>query len=195
MLDRHALSALALVAAAAAAPAHATDFALAANGAWQPFSVDSLIANSFGTEWIDDSNGSALIFTFTIGAGSIGSLTVVDGGFAGDTFKITNFAGVIGATSAVAPVVYDFNAPPPSSLDFDANLASPYYSHGLFTLGAGTYRIGGYLDQSVLFSDGSRLDATAGAVRLTVSSVPEPSVYAMLLSCLGVMGWLVRRQR
>jgi len=40
-----------------------------------------------------------------------------------------------------------------------------------------------------------RLDATAGALRLSVAAIPEPSTYAMLLAGLGIVGLVVRRRR
>ena len=87
------LMALALAAAAAvtAAPAHASSVALAADGSWNEFDVDSMSSSDGGNGWIDEvyaGDFSALSFTFTIAAGDRGTLTVVDTGFAGDTFTI-----------------------------------------------------------------------------------------------------------
>lgn len=187
MIYRHALTTLALATAIAA---HATDKALTADGSWQQFSVDSFAAPSYGLGWIDDSDGSSLAFTFTIAAGSTGALTVVDGAFGGDTFGVTNFGSTLGSTSTVA--LAEYSSATDLGYDFDAALTNPSFSHGVFTLGAGNYRIGGQLEQSVLF-DGQRLDATIGAARLSVSPVPEPSTFALILAGLGVMGLLARR--
>ena len=181
----------ALMAAVFAAPAHATDAALLADGEWQLFSVDDQISSAYDTRWYDDSNGSALSFTFTVGAGMVGTLTVVDGSFAGDTFSITNFGAALGTTSAVAPGTYE--AAIDTGYDFDAALANPNFSRGVFTLGEGSYSISGQLLQSVTFG-GQALNATVGAVQLTVSAVPEPSTVAMLLAGFGVMGLLARRR-
>ncbi len=192
MKHRHALTTLALaLAASCAAPAHATDKALTADGSWQQFSVDSFAAApSYGLGWIDDTDGSALAFTFTIAPGSTATLTVVDGAFGGDTFSVTNFGSALGSTSAVA--LAEYSSATDLGYDFDAALLNASFSHGVFALAAGSYRIGGLLVQSVLL-DGQRLDSTAGAVRLSVSAVPEPSTFALLLAGLGVMGLLARR--
>ena len=39
------------------------------------------------------------------------------------------------------------------------------------------------------------LYGTTDVVRLQVAAVPEPETYAMLLTGLGLMGWIARRQR
>jgi hypothetical protein len=181
-----ALAAAALI----AAPAHATNVALAADGHWNEFNVDSFLAQSGGTGWIDEdyaADNSALSFTFTIGQGMHGTLTVVDAGFAGDTFSVANFGNTIGATSGVAAGT----SSGPTEFDFDAALANPAYSQGVFTLGAGTYSISGSLLQSV---DGD-LDATNGAVRLSVSAVPEPASSALMLGGFAALALLARRRK
>jgi hypothetical protein len=183
------ISSVLVVAAAIAAPAHATTVSLAADGSWNEFNVDNQVAPSFGNGWIDFTDGSPLSFTFTIAAGRTGHLTVVDAGFAGDTFSLTNFGAAIGSTTAVPTGTTDG----PVVSDFDQALADPSFSQGVFTFGAGTYRISGLLNQSVL-DGGAPLDATDGAVRLQVSAVPEPSPFALLLAGLGAIGLLIRRR-
>lgn len=194
MFTRHVLAALAL-SATFSAPALAGDVALAANGQWQEFSVDSFLAQDFGIGWVDANDAySPLAFTFTIGSGATGVLTVVDAGFAGDTFRVTNFGSEagFGATSAVPAAVYDPIAP--SIADFDLALADASFSRSAFMLGAGTYRISGSLAQSVTF-DGSPLNATIGGIRLTtVTPVPEPATSAMLVAGLGLLALLGRRR-
>ena len=187
------LMATALAAAAViAAPAHATSVALAADGGWNEFDVDSFLAQDFGNGWIDESNGSALNFTFTIAAGQVGTLTVVDGFNAGDTFTVTNFGNVLGATSSV-PVADLTGA---FLDDFDAALTDPAFSHGVFQLHAGTYSISGSLLQSVFDSDlGTDLDATDGAVRLSISAVPEASSTALMFGGLAAIAMLARRRK
>jgi hypothetical protein len=186
----------ALACAAAALGAHATDVALpvgsgdAGYGVWNPFVVDDFVAPSYGLGWIDDSDGSDLSFTFTIAAGSVGHLVVVDGGFAGDTYSVTNFGSVLGATSAVPAGTYE--ASPNVGYDFDAALADPAFSHGDFRLAAGEYRISGSLLQSVT-AGGVPLDATVGAVQLTVSAVPEPATWLSLAAGLLALATVVRR--
>jgi len=176
------------LAVALALPAHATTVALAADGQWSEFSVDDFIAQSSGTEWIDFTDGSPLSFTFTIAAGHTGTLTVLDAGFAGDTFSVTNFGAALGTTSSVAPGSIGLDAK-----GFDDAWADAAFSRGLFTLGPGSYSIGGALLQSVLDDNGADLDSTNGAVRLSV--VPESSGLAMLLAGIGLIGLVARRRQ
>ncbi len=186
------LMAVAIAAAAAlAAPAHATTVALAADGSWSGFDVDNTIAADFGNGWIDNTDGSALNFTFTVGAGQVGTLTVVDTVFAGDTFTITNFGGALGTTSSVAIGTTDGAI----EYDFAAALANPAYSHGVFSLQAGTYSISGALLQSVQYPAGGDVDATSGGVSLTVAAVPEPSGLALMLGGFAAVALLARRRR
>jgi PEP-CTERM motif len=189
-MNKQLMAAALAAAAVIAIPAHATNVALAANGAWNEFNVDSFLAQNGGTGWIDEdyaADDSALNFTFTIAQGMHGTLTVVDAGFAGDTFSVTNFGNAIGATSGV-PMGTSSS---PVEFDFDAALANPAYSHGVFTLAAGTYSISGSLLQSV---DGN-LDATNGAVRLSVSTVPEPASSALMLGGFAALALLARRRK
>lgn len=190
-MNKQWMAAALAVATAIAAPAHATTVALPADGTWFEFDVDAALPPAHGTGWIDDADGSPLSFQFTIAAGSTGTLTVVDAGFAGDTFTITNFGATLGHTSGVAAGDTAGNV----VFDFDAALADAAYSHGVFTLGAGTYAISGSLLQSV-HDDiaGADLDATDGALRLTVSSVPEPSGIALSLGGLAALALLARRR-
>ncbi len=185
------LMAMAFAAAAViAAPAHANSVALTAGAGWVGFDVDSMIAADFGNGWIDNTDGSAKSFTFTIAAGQVGTLTVLDAGYAGDTFSVTNFASALGATSSVPVGTYDGSAP----LGFDDAFANASFSRGVFQLQAGSYSIGGSLLQSVQF-DGFDLDATTGAVRLTTSAIPEPSSTALMFGGLAAVALLVRRRK
>ena len=188
-MNKHLLAVALAAAAVIAAPAKATSVALPSNGSWNEFDVDSMIAADFGNGWIDSADGSPLSFTFTIAGGSVGTLTVVDAGFAGDTFSVTNFGSVLGATSSVATGTSDGTP----VFDFDAALADPAYSHGVFKLQAGTYSIGGSLLQSVLDS-GVDLDATNGAVRLSVSAIPEPASPLLMFGGLAAVALLARRR-
>ena len=75
--------------------------------------------------------------------------------------------------------------------DYDAALANPAYSNGVFILGAGTYSISGALLQSV---DGD-LDSTIGGVRLSVSAIPEPTSGALMIAGLAAVAALARRRK
>ena len=189
MTHRFALTALVLTAVCGSA-AHATDVPLAADGRWSAFTVDDFVGPSFDKRWIDFADGSALGFSFNVPAGMVGLLTVVDAGFAGDTFSVSDAGAALGATSGVPASTVDGAV----ALDFDGAFADPAFSRGVFTLSAGAHRITGRLEQSV--SDGGvPLDATEGAVRLTLAAaVPEPSTTAMLIAGLGVVGFVARRR-
>lgn len=197
---------LAAVLAVTSLASQATTISLAADGQWNAFDVAELDSLSGGTEWIEAHNsldpgyGSALNFSFTINTGSVGTLTVVDAAYAGDTFWVFNGAALLGATSSVAPGVYAFLpddtpvTPVNAGYDFDAALQDPAFSRGVFTLAAGTYSISGLLAQSVSFEDGTPLNATAGALKLSVSAVPEPSGWALAAAALGFAVFVTRRR-
>jgi hypothetical protein len=193
MTPRHLLASLALATLAAQTPAHATDIVLASDGHWATFAVDSFLASGAGLGWIDDA-GDPLHFTFVIGSGLSGRLTVLDTGFAGDTFSVLNGAATLGLTSAVP--VRQFDPAAAAIEDPDIALADLSFSRAVFTLGSGSYSIGGTLAQSLL-SGNEPLDATSGALRLTVGSIapiPEPSSLALLLAGFGAIGTLARRR-
>lgn len=192
MHHRHLLASFALAALSVQTPAHAT--VLASDGHWATFAVDSFLASDAGLGWIDDA-GNALHFTFVVASGFVGTLTVLDTGFAGDTFSVLNGASLLGLTSAVPLHQYD-----PSAVaieDADVAFANAAFSRATFSLASGAYSIGGTLAQS-LMSGTDPLDATSGALRLTIGSVapvPEPSSLALLLAGVGVVGTVARRRR
>lgn len=171
-----------LALACAAQGAFATVAPLAADGRWHGFNVDSLVAASSDTGWIDTDDHSPLSFAFTIGPGFVGRLTVVDLGFAGDRFVLNDAGRALGATSAV-PVLTVGAAP--LEMDPDAALADAAFSRAVLRLGAGAYLVSGALAQSVLLDDGTTpLEATAGALRLQLAAVPEPASLGLLLTAL-----------
>lgn len=193
-----------MVAAAAmvSLAAQASSVSLAADGQWNTFTVDSFSSTTGGNEWItaddslDPAFGTAQIFNFTIAAGEVGTLTVVDGAFAGDTFQVFNLGQLLGNTSVVPVGYYDDANLANVGFDFDAALQNTTFSRGVFVLGAGTYAIGGQLVQSVLLDNVSNeaLNATVGAIKLTVSPVPEPSGAALALAALGLTVMVSRRR-
>lgn len=166
--------------------------ALQGDGSWASFAVDEVLADParpFG--WIDDT-GASLSFTFRVAAGTTATLTVVDAAFAGDTFSVFNGSTLLGTTSSVP--LGTMESSPNVGFDYASALANPLFSRGVFTLGSGDYAIGGRLDQSVV-AGGFPLNATAGAVRLVVSPVPEPETTALIGAGLATVGWVARRRR
>ena len=183
---------IAAIAATISLGAHATSTAVTTNQ-WYEFNVDDFLATSGGTEWIDFNDGSALSFNFTIDSGYVGSLTVVDTGFAGDTFTVFNGTTLLGTTLLVPAGVYDANAT--AIVDPDVAVADSSFSQRTFVLGAGSYSINGALQQSVLLSTGGApLNASIGDLRLSVAAVPEPETLALLLAGLGLVGFVSRRR-
>jgi len=185
-MNKH-LTAAAIAAAMIAPVAHATTVALPGDDSWAEFDVDAFSAQDFGNGWIDTINGSALDFTFTVAPGMHGVLTVVDAGFAGDSFTITNFGNVIGTTASV-PAAQPVGA---TVLDYDDALANPAYSRGVFTLAPGSYSISGSLLQSVFGDEG----ATSGGLRLSVTAVPEPANAALMFAGAAALALLARRRK
>jgi hypothetical protein len=171
--------------------AHAKDVALTAGSGWNSFDTDRAAVGSDAWADIENNSFERVYFTFDVASGDSATLSVVDGAFAGNTFSVLNGLALLGNTSAVTAL--DQNTA--SFSTFDQAFADPTYSRGVFNLGAGSYRITGNLTQAGL--DGTEsVWATSGALRVdVVSAVPEPSAYAMLLSGLGMMVYISRRQR
>jgi hypothetical protein len=123
MFVRRLLIVCALVAAGASHAAVLTE------GQWTPLDVDELTALSGGFDWIDLTTGSPLIFDFAVAAGYRGVLTVVDAGFAGDRFRVTDGGKRVGDTSSAGQTY-----PASIGLDFDAALTDPRDNRGVFEL-------------------------------------------------------------
>jgi len=175
-------------------PVGASTLALPADSQWYSFDVDSSYAVSGGSEWIDaqsspgySNDGSALHFTFNLLTGA--SLTIVDGGFAGDQFQVFDNGNSLGYTSA--PI----NTYPTSvGSNFDAALADPNYSSAVFYLTAGLHDITGLLSLSATVNGDPIVNATIGALSLTPTAVPIPGALALFLAGSGLMGFISRRR-
>lgn len=188
MISRRVFAVGALALAACLSSAHAAG--LAADGSWAEFSVDDFQSNLGGLEWIvGGGDGTALSFSFTIAAGQIGTLTVVDAGFSGDRFTVTDNGSLLGVTS----VAVSGDSAGASTVDFDAALSNNDFSRAVFTLGAGSHSITGVLSTS-LVGDYGPINATLGGVKLSVSPVPEPASLAMLMAGLGLLTAVLRRR-
>ncbi|MFN6994139.1 MAG: hypothetical protein ACK4PH_08035, partial [Aquincola tertiaricarbonis] len=107
--------------------AHAVE--LQADGQWAEFYIDEMTAQGGGLGWIDTDTGLAQTFEFSVPTGFTGTLTVVDGGFAGDVFSLTLGGLPLGSTSAVASA-----AGTAIGVDIEAALAQGGDSRGVFTL-------------------------------------------------------------
>ena len=161
----------------------ATTINLQPNGQWNTFDVDNAIALSGGMEWIDaqsalgySNDGSSLDFKFTLTQS--GYLDVVDGGFAGDVFKVFDNGLLLGPTSTAV------NSYPASlGTNFDAAFADPNYSRQRFLFSAGMHDITGLLSVSALDATGQPINATVGALRL---DLPEPATLLLFLVGGGV---------
>lgn len=173
---------------AAAGFAHATTVDTGFDS-WQVFDVADVLAADGGLGWIDVNDGSALSFTFTVPTGSVGRLTVVDAGFAGDRFDVSVNGSPLAATSAAVD-----SYPDSIGLDFDAALADPRFSRGVYQLSAGHYTVTGALLSSALDDTGSPINATVGGLMVGVSPVPEPQTWALMAAGAGLLGLLVRRR-
>jgi len=189
MSIRHLLAASAL-AFAGLTTAQASMVSASTDGSWNQFDVTRDLASDGGLGWIDINDGSALSFQFTVNAGFVGTLTVVDTGFAGDRFSVSiNGNPLLPTSSAVNSY--------PSAIgqaDFDTALANTDYSRGIFSLGAGTYTVTGALFASALDGAGMALDATSGGLKVDVSAVPLPPALLLLASGLGLFGIRLRRR-
>lgn len=141
------------------------------DGTWTEFDFGAT-----GTSWFDINTLSS-DFSFNISQNAV--LQVVDLGLAGDRFEVFANGASLGQTSAV---------PVSSAETFDpaSALADPSFSRGSWTLSAGNYTITGTATASPY--DG-------GYAALSVTPVPEPESYALILAGLGLVGFAARRRR
>jgi hypothetical protein len=156
-----------LLAAAIAAFAINTHAAsIATDGSWAEFDFDGAGSALYDLNTLDTT------FSFTLDQSAI--LRVVDAGFSGDRFSIVANGSALGATSA--PVAQGSSEYP----IFDPAMAwsDSRFSKGSWTLAAGAYTITGSATLSPFDS---------GFGYVSVTAVPEPESYAMLLAGLGLV--------
>jgi len=134
------------------------------------------------TPWLDLSafDSSAAPVSFTITLQSAAQLNVTAAGYAGDVFQVFDNASSLGSTSTPTGTNTDY-----ADLNFDQAFSSNKWSHGSWTLSAGTHTITGLVTISAL---------QAGAGAIQVIAVPEPTSYAMLMAGLGLIGLIARRR-
>lgn len=164
----------ALIAASLAAlafNAHAVD--VPTDGSWVEFDFDAQGSSLYDLI----SNDTA--FTFTVSQNSV--LRIVDAGFSGDRFSIT--VSSLGTTLTSAPVAQGISEDP--VFDAAAVWADSRFSKASWALGAGTYTVSGVATASPF---------GGGFGYLSVTAVPEPESFAMLLAGLGLVGAIARRR-
>lgn len=188
-MKKHLLSLAAAAALLAAMPAHAISFngMTGGNAVVTDYSTDGLL--SFD---IDFSSFAPTTLSYTIDAADLlsGSLSFnavlrnyVGTGFEGYSFSLSS--GLFGNLGTVWPG-FDTN----SVIDFNGANASVTFSSLAFLDTA----IGNSLDNGG--TDWLIGGLNAGdSLSITVTAVPEPETYALLLSGLGMVGWLTRRRR
>lgn len=152
------------------------------------FNAQAVAINTDGTwnEFDFDAPGSALYdlntletsFTFTLTQSSL--LSVIDAGFSGDRFEIHANGSLLGLTSA--PITQGASEEP--IFDIATLLGDNRFSKGSWNLAAGSYTITGLAAESV----------GGGLGYMSITAVPEPKSYAMLLAGLGLMGTIARRR-
>lgn len=120
-------------------------------------------------------------WTFTLS--SPGTLYVTDGFLSGDQFEITDFGGVIGATSA------------PGNGNCGNNITNCWndatMSKGTFALAAGNHSISGTVLLSP-FGSGAGFFQVVGRGG---GAVPEPGTWLMMIGGFAVMGGALRRRQ
>jgi hypothetical protein len=160
-----------LAAALAALSINAHAVGLPTDGSWIEFDFGTVGSSIYDLSTLDTS------FDFSLGQDSV--VRVVDLGLAGDRFEIFANGVSLGATSAVL-------ASDAESYDPAAAWADPSFSRGSWLLGAGSYSITGTVAVSPY-------DGGYGA--MSVTAVPEPESYAMMLAGLALVGFAARRAR
>jgi hypothetical protein len=158
---------------------------ISTDGNWHQFDIDTDISNT----WIDLDN-NPLTFDFTLTGTAI--LDVVDAGFGGDRFTVIPFIieQVIGYQERIGNNTY----PTSVGVNFDQAYSDVNYSRYSYTLLPGSYTlVSGELVESALDDNGSPINATVGAIRLT--SVPLPAAAWLYLTGSALMGFASRRRQ
>lgn len=180
---------LAVLGAASAFAVQATTVPLPADDEWHAFTVDPLLAADHGFEWIESQHGSPLSFEFTVAAGTVATLTVIDGGYGGDSFSVSVNGLALPNTSKGGN-----SYPKTVGSNFDAAYGNKQYSRGYYSFVVpGQYTVTGALFKSAQDDHGVPLNNTVGAVLLEVSAVPELSTLSSLLAGLGLLALVSRR--
>jgi hypothetical protein len=189
-MQHRTLIAAGLLAVAGLTSAHAVTVAVSPGGGWQEFVVDDPQFSIAGSDlaWHDPEGNGDIFFTFTIAAGQIGTLTVVDAGFAGDRFHVVSNGVALADTAAAV------NSYPIATAVLDDALADTNFSRGIYAFSAGSYTITGSLAVSALDDASAALNSTNGALELEVAAVPEAPTLSLLMAGLGVVGLLARRR-
>lgn len=142
------------------------------DGSWFDFDFDATGSALYDLSTLDTN------FTFTIAQASV--LRAVDLGFSGDRFEIFANGTSLGLTS-FAPIA----AGDEQQFDAATALSDGRWSNGSWNLAAGSYTITGVAHLSPF---------GGGYGQMSVTAVPEPESWAMLLAGLGMLGAIARRR-
>ena len=174
---RAALLGLAL--AAAPRTAAAAEITL---GQWYTFSFGN--SGSFAQSGIGSTPAAPWTFTSVTGV----RVRVTDGQAPGDAFSLFDAGTLVGSTPVVARVAGGCNGTGP-----DGCYANPIMSHAAFDLGAGAHSLTIRTDVSAFGGGQGYFRADALAAETPVSTVPEPTTWALMGTGIGALG-LVRRR-
>lgn len=184
------LSLAAMATLLAAAPAHALSFngVMGGDSEFRDFSADGLL--SFD---IDFTSLAPMTLNYTIDAADlIGgglSFNALLANFLGNTgFEGLSFSLSTGTFGNLGTVTPQFGVV--SAINFNGSNASVNFSQPEFL----DVAIGNSLNNGGVNWSINGLNA-GDSLSITVAAVPEPETYALLLSGLGMVGWLSRRRR
>ena len=167
MTSRRLLLAVTATLAIVSSPANAFD--LENNSGWHEFNFGTV-----GYEWNE-------FFEFDLD--SPAELLVTDAYLSGDRFEVLINEMSRGLTSAPTSIEAD------AGNMFDFAYADPRWSSGHYFLKPGSYTVSGFVIESPY-------QGGPAAIQLrSVSSVPEPASWAMMLLGLVAVGAFVRRRR